>query len=182
MSNLDAARRIAGVTDTSWAPPRAPDDENLAHRRFDWDRSDWPEWVTSPAGYEIGSGWTLTVAAMIVAPEHCTYPTLVLIDGSEPPVRYRVNAGTRLTLLETYDPDEDERARGLDMISYYQWADGWAMRTFRIDDGPSAGIRISFSADRRGNRFPFSSRVALAAIVPQGTRIREQATTDRCET
>ena len=170
MSRLEAVRRLAGVTDASWCPPRAPDDESLATRAFDWDRSDWPGWVTDPGGFEIGSRWRLTEAAMIVAPDHCAYPTLALIEGVDPLVRYRVDAGTRLTLLATYDPDEDERVRDLDMVSYYQWAEGWATRTFRIDDGPSAGIRVTFSADRRGSRFPFSSRVALASIVPDGPR------------
>jgi hypothetical protein len=91
---------------------------------------------------------------------------MALVDGDEPASRYRVEADTRLTLMDTYDPDADERSLNLDVASYYQYFEGWATRTYRIDDGPSAGILVRFSADRRGNRFPFSSRVAHAAIVP----------------
>ncbi len=99
---------------------------------------------------------------MIVAPDHCAYPTLALIEGVDPPVRYRVDAGTRLTLLATYDPDEDERVRDLDMVSYYQWAEGWATRTFRIDDGPSAGP---------GRRSRLTERFSLSLLIARRTRV-----------
>jgi len=166
MSRLETARRLAGVNDPTWSPPKAPEDQGLKGRTFDWDRTDWPRWLTSPNVDPIGSRWRLTCDATIVAPELCAYPTLALVESGALPTRYRIAAGTRLTLVETFDPRDDEQTAHLDMISYYQWADGWASRTYQVDEGPSAGLRLAFSSDARGSRFPFSSRLAHAAIVP----------------
>jgi hypothetical protein len=161
------ARRIAAVSDPTWSPPPAPEDlTGLPRAAFDWDR-DWPAWVTSVQGFETGSRWRLTQAAHVVLPQQCLCPTLALREESGPPSRYEVEAGTTLTLVKVYDPEADETVRELDVANYYAYVEGWATRTYRIETGRSAGVLVGFSADRRGNRFPFSSRLAHAAIVPE---------------
>ncbi len=78
-----------------------------------------------------------------------------------------MEAGTTLTLIKIVDPEVEESFRGLDPASYSALVEGWATRTYRIENGMSAGILVWFSADRHGDRFPFSSRIAHAAIVPE---------------
>ena len=193
-SDIEEARRFAGVSDPTWCPPRAPEDLiDPALAVFDFGRSDWPAWVTSPYGYEIGTRWRLTQSAHVVVPVQRSYPTLAL-DEDEIGLarlaklkteietvrfmvlaqrevltadRYAVETGTALTLVETYDPEAAESGRALPAPMYYEFAEGWATRTYRIEDGLSAGVRIDFSADARGRRFPFSSCLAHAAIVPE---------------
>lgn len=163
-------RRKAGVEDRTWSPPLAPEDADLRKRSFDWHRDDWPRWLMSPDGFAIGSRWYLKKGATIVVPEHCAYPTLALVRRGIDPGRYGVAAGTELTLVETYDPDADPQAQELDMVNYYMYVEGWATRTYKIEDGSCAGIRVWFSADCVGNRFPYSSRLAHAEIAPRGER------------
>lgn len=165
--SLASARRLAGVTDPSWSPPSAPEDLiDLRVTTFEWGRTDWPAWVIGTGGYEIGSPWRLTHAAYIVVPEHCAYPTLAPKGEKSGHDTYAVEAGTVLTLTAFNDPWDDERVHELDPGSYYAYAEGWATRTYRIEDGQCAGVQVWFSADPRGNRFPFSSRLAHEAIVP----------------
>jgi len=166
---LEAARRIAGVSDPAWSPPPAPEDAaDLKQAVFDWGRTDWPAWVTSVGGFAAGSRWRLTQAAHLVLPQQCLCPTLALGEDPGPSGRYGVEAGTTLTLVKVYDPEADESVRGLDQPNYYLYVEGWATRTYRIETGASAGVLVGFSADRIGSRFPFSSRIAHAAIIPEG--------------
>jgi hypothetical protein len=191
-SDIEEARRIAGVSDPTWCPPPPPEDLiDPALAVFDWSRSDWPAWFTSADGYEIGSRWRLAQSAHIVVPVHGC-PTLALDEDEiglarlaklkaetetvrfmvlaqrEVPTadRYAVETGTALTLVRTYDPEAEEWVRDLDMVNY-TYVEVGATRTYRIEDGLSAGVLIVFSADPRGGRIPFSSRLAHAAIVPE---------------
>ena len=151
------------AADPTWDPPKAPEDI-LAGSPID-QPTDWPRWVTSPGGYPLGSAWVLTHRATIVAPRHLAYATLAL-TRNETTSRYSIDEGTRLTLVKTYDPETDPSMIGLAMALYYEYFDGWAKRTYRVVDGQAAGTLLHFSADRIGSRFPISSRIAHAAIVP----------------
>lgn len=174
VGTLETARQLAGVEDETWSPPRAPDDAYIPGYlqpspdapSFDWTRVDWARWATGAAHGTIGSAWRLTRPAAVVAPEWCAYPTLVPAEAVEADDRYLLDTGTRLILVEEYDPDADERNRALGMEAYDRWVDGWAMRTFQIEDGTSAGIRVHLSTDQAGRRFPPSSFLGLAALVP----------------
>jgi hypothetical protein len=129
----------------------------------------WPDWVSRPGGYPIGSRWRLTRRAQIVVPEHCHLATLALVDEAGPPDRYTIDDGTRLTLIKTYDPDTDESAaRENDYHILAMFYDGWATRTYSIEDGPSTGIKVTLPSDPGGHRFPLSSLLAHAAIRPAG--------------
>jgi hypothetical protein len=128
-------------------------------------RSGWPRWVLTPHGYPLGSKWHLTRKARIVL-EGSDYGTLTLVDRSHQRDRFTLDAGTTLTLVHTYDPDLDEFVRGLDAPLYYEFCQGSAARTYRIDEGPWAGTRLTFSADPSGGRDSDSERWAHAAIVP----------------
>jgi hypothetical protein len=140
---------------------------DLKQTTFGWDRTDWPAWVTSAEGFEIGSRWRLTQAAHVVFPQHCLYPTLALGEDPTSSARYAVEAGTTLTLVKVTAPVRREPDH--DVADYYTYVEGWATRTYRIETGTSASILVWFSADRRGDRFPFSSRIAHAALVPEST-------------
>ena len=173
MSRLESARRIAGVTDRDWSPPQAPEDNNqelLAlplQTGYRSKVSAWPDWVGRPGGYPLDSPWLLTCRAQIVVPEHCHLPTLALVDEADPPDCYTVAAGTRLTLVETYDTETDEStARETDPHILGMFYDGWATRIYSIEDGPSAGIKVTLPADPGGHRFPLSSLRAHAAVRP----------------
>jgi hypothetical protein len=102
-----------------------------------------------------------------VLPQHCACPTLALGGDVSPTGRYGLDAGTTLTLVKVYDAEGDESVSGLDVANFYAYVEGWSTRTYRIETGRSAGVQVSFSADRRGNRFPFSSRLAHAALNPE---------------
>jgi hypothetical protein len=162
------ARRLAGVSDPTWSPPPAPEDlSRSARKASDWSRTDWPAWVTSTGGFEIGSRWRLTEGAHIVLPRKCAYPTLALGDHPRSGGRYAVEAGAVLTLVEIYDPATDETFRDFDLVSYITYAEDWDTRTYRIETGRSAGVLVRFSATRLGGRFPYSSRLVHAALVPE---------------
>ena len=97
-----------------------------------------------------------------------TIPTLALGKAPSGFSRYDVESGTVLTLVEVYDESTDESARGYDTGIYYAYIADWESHTDRIETGPSAGVRLFFIAAQRGSRLPPSSRLALAAIVPEG--------------
>lgn len=67
--------------------------------------------------------------------------------------------------MKVYDPEDEPEIRDIDVATYYAYYEGWATRTYRIETGRCAGVLVVFSADKRGNRFPLSSRIAHAAIV-----------------
>jgi len=159
-------RDLAGGADPTWSPPRPPEERGLSDEGFDIPKGGWPDWMQDTRCYAVGSRWRLTRAAQIVASEHCVYPTLApLIEryarGQE---RYALEAGTQLVLVETYDPAADESVGPLDMFTYYKSVDGWARRVYRIEDGPSTGIKVYLPADPIGRRFPPTSMWAHAAF------------------
>ena len=126
---------------------------------------EWPAWVKSPNGFALETIWRLTRGAQIVVPARCAHATLALLEPTEHRGRYTLETGTRLRLVETYDP---EQATDLppDLASYLQSWDGWGMRTYLILDGGSTGIRITLPADPDGRRFPWSALLAHAAMEP----------------
>ena len=170
MANAGDFQKAAGVSDPTWTPPSAPEDVELRHVVSGFKHGGHvPDWLTSAEPYEIGSRWRLRQAARIVGPARCTYPTLVLANPFGNRDRYFVDAGTTLTLVgKEFPADQDH-----DLSTYYAYFEGWAMRIYRIDDGPSAGIKLYFSADPVGDRFPASSRLAHATFEPvSGSSVR----------
>jgi hypothetical protein len=159
-TTLDWVRRKAGVSDPTWSPPDAPEDLGyVGNAHPDWHRTDWPAWVTSVEGFEIGSRWRLTQVAHVVLPR---FSRLTLAPGEDPGPsgRYTVEAGAILTLVEVFEPDFSE--------GWNSHEADWESRTYRIETGLSAGVLVEFSAERFGDRFPFSSRIVHAALVPEG--------------
>ncbi len=170
MANAGDFQKAAGVSDPTWAPPSAPEDvgPKRVASGFNFARR-WPDWITSAEPHEIGSRWRLRQAARIVGPTRRAYPTLTLTSPFGSRDRYFIDAGTTLTLVgKEFPADQDH-----DLSTYYAYFEGWAMRIYRIDDGPSAGIKLYFSADPVGDRFPASSRLAHATFEPvSGSTVR----------
>lgn len=71
--------------------------------------------------------------------------------------------GTRLRLVEIDDlsgwqPD--------DLVTWITYVDGWETRTYVVEDGPWAGLRIVFPDNPAGGRLPWASVLAHAALEP----------------
>jgi len=150
--------RLAGVGDPFWAP-----DPALVWKRDPAaPKSSRPDYQTVST---IGSHWRLTSNAEVVVPWPYAGATLALCPPYVTSDRSTLEAGTILRLVAVYDADAAAAADGMDVISFYEYYAGWSTRTYEIETGPSAGIKIELPTDPM-SRYPDWAVFAHTALEP----------------
>lgn len=162
--DLDRTRTFAEVIDPTWTPPPAPEDSGDS---FEVPRDGWPSWVRDVGVGEMGSCWRASADLQIVAPEGVAYPTLAILRA-RPSTRnrYWLPIGTMLELLAAEDPEA--RPSNMTMADWYRHEEGWRMKQYRVLAGDSQGVRVWLSCSPASGRFPLSTLLAHAALVPAG--------------
>jgi hypothetical protein len=117
------------------------------------ERSSWPQWQATS---RTGSHWRLTSDAEIQ-----TNATLALLPSGVTTDRPRLEAGTILRLVATYDSTTEAD----DVVSYYEDYAGLSSRSYEVETGPHAGTRITLPTETY-SRYPHAAVFAHTALEP----------------